>query len=106
MIIELFVNLKVNDGIIKAGKYDSSKRQFHPALQREIEIHKERGRRTLRIIKEDEPAPSSVKSSKKSKSKTSLKKNDSMNTMDDDSQFTTTAKTSSDATKKYRSRKK
>lgn len=88
MIIELLANLRTDDGLIKAGTYDSSKREFPPSLQREIEIHRERGRRVLRIIKEDAPAPSTKKKSPSKKTKASGTSR--VTTVDDESTFTNT----------------
>ena len=99
MIIELLVNLRLGSGsFMNAGIYDSSKIEFPHSLWREIEIHKTRGRRTLRII-QDDPAPSPEKV-------TMIENEKTFTTTVNDSSEANDASTKTDETPKKKPRRK
>ncbi len=79
MKIKLLVNLKTDDKILNAGIYDDSQRTLPDALYREVEIARNRGRRTrtVEILQEDSPALKQKQAS--------LSNQEEVNTLSDDS---------------------
>jgi len=79
MKIKLLVNLKTDDKILNTGIYDDSQRTLPDALYREVEIARNRGRRTrtVEILQEDSPDPK--------QKQTSLNSQEEVNTLSDES---------------------